>query len=327
MIELLSRLTSVNGVSGNEEEIGKVIEEEIRPYVDEVRRDALGNLICVKKGGGKRIMLAAHMDEVGIIVTHIDDNGFLRFAAMGGVNHFSSLYQRVVFKNGVVGAVGFEEELDELKDLKINKMYIDVGAKTKEEAEQMVQTGDVAAFEGILTSRGDRVISKALDDRVGCAVLIETAKRLKGSNHEIIYVFTVQEELGLRGAKPAAYSVEPEMAFVIDVSGTGDTPKAKPLPLKCGNGPMIKIMDRASIIHPEMKELLIRTAKENNIPYQLKVAAVGGTDAGAIHLSREGVPTANIAVPCRYLHSPVEMVDINDVKNAVRLLEKAISAV
>ena len=324
MKELLNKLTSINGVSGNEENVAKFITEQMKEHVDEIKLDAMGNLICIKKGTGKKIMLAAHMDEVGIIVTHIEDNGFLRFTGLGGINQFASLYQKIIFNNDVIGVVGYEEDLEEFKDLKIGKMYIDIGVKSKEEAEKKVSLGDVAAFIGAFTNNEGVIISKALDDRIGCAILIELAKTLNSTNNEIYFVFTTQEELGLRGAKTAAYSVNPDISFVVDVTGTGDTPKAKPAPIKCGNGPIIKIMDRASIIHPKVKEILIGAAEASNIHYQLKVATIGGTDAGVISLSREGVPTGVISIPCRYLHSPAEVIDINDALEAVKLLGKVI---
>ena len=261
MKELLNKLTSINGVSGNEENVAKFITEQMKEHVDEIKLDAMGNLICIKKGTGKKIMLAAHMDEVGIIVTHIEDNGFLRFTGLGGINQFASLYQKIIFNNDVIGVVGYEEDLEEFKDLKIGKMYIDIGVKSKEEAEKKVSLGDVAAFIGAFTNNEGVIISKALDDRIGCAILIELAKTLNSTNNEIYFVFTTQEELGLRGAKTAAYSVNPDISFVVDVTGTGDTPKAKPAPIKCGNGPIIKIMDRASIIHPKVKEILIGLRK------------------------------------------------------------------
>lgn len=327
MKELLEKLTSISGVSGNEEEIAQVISDEIGPYVDEIKSDALGNLICVKKGSGRKLMLAAHMDEVGIIVTHIDDNGFLRFSGLGGINHFYSLHQKVVFKNGTYGSISYEEQVEELKDLKLGKMYIDIGARDKQDAEKKSGIGDTAAFVGNFSVNDNMVISKALDDRAGCAVLIEAAKKLKNNHNEIYYVFTTQEELGLRGAKTAAYSVNPEMAIAVDVTNPGDTPNAKPSPLKCGNGPIIKIMDRASITHPEVKKLLVESAQSAGIPYQLKVAVTGGTDAGAISISREGVPTGSVAIPCRYLHSPVEMVDMNDLVDTVRLIEESVERI
>lgn len=325
MIELIKKLTMANGTSGNEMPISKIISEIIAPNVDEIKEDSIGNLMCIKNGTEKRVMLAAHMDEVGIIVTHIEENGFLRFSALGGINHFYSLYQKVVFENGTTGVIGYEEEIKEIKDIKLSNLYIDIGAKSSDEALNKVKVGDAAAFIGTFIQEGSRIVSKALDDRCGCAILIELSKRLKESKNEIIYTFTTQEELGLRGAKTAGYNVNAEFAIVLDVTAPGDTPKANPSPIKCGGGPILKIMDNASIVNPRMKDLIIDTAERAGIPYQLKVSNVGGTDAGAISLSREGIPTASLAIPCRYLHSPVETVYIEDVENMINLVEKAVN--
>jgi len=327
MIELIKKLTMTSGGAGNEKKVSKVISEMMTPNVDEIKEDSMGNIICIKKGTGKRIMLAAHMDEVGIIITHIEDNGFLRFSALGGINHFCSLYQKVLFENGLIGVVGYEEDIEEIKNVKLSNLYIDVGAKSKQEIEDKVNIGDAAVFEGAFFNEGNRIVSKALDDRVGCAILVELSKRLKNCDSEIIYTFTTQEELGLRGAKTAGYSVNPDMAIVIDVTAPGDTPKAKPSPIRCGEGPIIKIMDRASIINPKMKDMIVDTAEKEAIPYQLKVSNIGGTDAGAISLSREGIPTASLAIPCRYLHTPVETIDLTDVNNMVKLLETVVRSV
>lgn len=324
MIQLLKNLTSLNGVSGSERSVANFISSQIRENVSEISSDSMGNLICTKKGVGKRILLAAHMDEVGVIVTHVENNGYLRFSAIGGINIFYSLYQKVLFDNGTIGVIGYEEEIEEIKDIKIKNLFIDIGAKNKEDASEKVKVGDSAAFIGSFVQEEGRIVSKALDDRSGCAVLIELSNRLKDSDSEIVYTFTTQEELGLRGAKTAAYAVNPDMAFVVDVTGTGDTPKTKPSPIKCGNGPIIKIMDRAYIINSRSKDLLVETAEQNHIPYQLKVASTGGTDAGEISVLREGIPTASIAIPCRYLHSPVETVYKEDIENMVKLLENTI---
>lgn len=324
MIEIIKKLTMINGVSGNEKAVTKVISEMIEEYVDEIKEDSMGNLMCIKKGSKKRIMLASHMDEVGIIITHIEQNGFLRFSAMGGINHFSSLYQRVLFENGTVGVIGYEEEVKEIKDIKLSNLYIDIGAENAEKAISKVNVGDAAAFIGNCIQDGNRIISKALDDRCGCAILIELSKRLRENDNEIIYTFTAQEELGLRGAKTAGYTVNPDFAVILDVTAPGDTPKAKPSPVRCGGGPIIKIMDNSSIINPWMKSLIINTAEKERIPYQLKVSNMGGTDAGAISLSRQGIPTASLAVPCRYLHSPVETVYVEDIENMVELVESVV---
>ncbi|ODM25576.1 aminopeptidase [Clostridium sp. Bc-iso-3] len=324
MFDLLKKLTGIVGVSGNEEEIREAIKEEIKDCVDEVKVDALGNLIAVKKGKGKKIMVAAHMDEIGIMVTYIDDNGFLRFSAIGGVSRYDSIGQRVKFKNGVVGAVYYEEKLDDIKNLQLSKMYIDIGAKSKEEAKNMVQVGDVACFVGDTVLQGDTVISKALDNRSGCFVVVKAIKELKETDNEICFVFTVQEEVGLRGARTAAFSINPDIAIAVDVTMTGDTPESHPMEVKCGGGPAIKIKDRSVLCHPEVRRLLEESAKRINIPYQLEILEAGGSDPGSIHLTAGGIPSGAISIPVRYVHSPVETASMSDINNAVRLLVEAI---
>ena len=324
MFELIKRLTQSFGVSGNEEEIRETIINEIKNDIQEIRVDTLGNLIATKPGKGKKIMVAAHMDEIGVMATYIDEKGFIRFSNIGGVSAFVSLGQKVKFKNGTVGAVFYEDKLDDMKNLKLSKMYIDIGAKDKKEAEKLVRIGDVACFVGDTVRQGDMVISKAIDDRSGCAVIGEAIKRLPQTDNEIYFVFTVQEELGLRGAKTAAYQLKPDIAIAVDVTATGDTPEANLMEVKCGGGPAIKIKDRSVICHPEVKKLLEESARNINIPYQFEVLEYGGSDPGAIHISAGGVPSGAISIPCRYLHSPVEAASLEDIENAVKLLIEAI---
>jgi len=324
MFDLIKRLTESFGVSGNEEGIRETIINEIKEYIQEIRVDTLGNLIATKPGKGKKIMVAAHMDEIGVMATYIDEKGFIRFSNVGGVSPFISVGQKVKFKNGTIGAVFYEDKLEDMKSLKLSKMYIDIGAKDKKDAEKAVRIGDVACFMGDAVRQGDLVISKAIDDRSGCAVLIEALKRLPQTDNEIYFVFTVQEELGLRGAKTAAYQLKPDIAIAIDVTATGDTPEAHLMEVKCGGGPAIKIKDRSIICHPEVKKLLEYSAKNLNIPYQYEVLEFGGSDPGAIHISAGGVPSGAISIPCRYLHSPVEAASLEDIENAVKLLVEAI---
>ncbi|MCT4605706.1 MAG: M42 family metallopeptidase [Marinisporobacter sp.] len=318
---LLKRLTEEYGPSGNEEKIRDLIQAEIKNHVDEIKIDKMGNLIAIKKGSGKRVMLASHMDEIGVIITGITDDGFLKFSNIGGVSPYISLGQRVIFSDGTIGIMGMEH-LEDIKKLKLEKMYIDIGAKSKEEASKKVNIGAVASFHNSFTSLNDFITAKALDDRIGCFIAIETIKSLKNSPNELYFVFTVQEELGLRGAKTAAFSVDPDLAIAIDVTSTGDTPKAKHMAVKLGNGPAVKIKDKSLLSHPAVKNLMIHTAKENQIPYQLEVLEFGGTDSGAIHLTRSGVPSGVLSIPCRYVHTPSEMVSKKDVENAIVLLTK-----
>jgi len=318
---LLKKLLECYGPSGNEEKIRDLIREEIQDYVTEIRTDAMGNLIAIKKGSGKKVMIASHMDEIGVIVTGIDEKGFLRFSNVGGVSPHVSLGQRVLFQDGTIGVIGMED-LENMKDLKLNKMYIDIGAETKEEAAKKVQIGDMACFYQPMALLEKNIVSKALDDRIGCFIAIEALKRIQSSPNELYFVFTVQEELGIRGAKTAAYGLDPDLGIAIDVTSTGDTPKAKPMAVELEKGPAVKVMDKSILCHPMVKKIMIDTANENQIPYQLEVLEFGGTDSGAIHLTRSGVPSGVLSIPCRYIHTPSEMVSEKDVENAILLLTK-----
>ncbi|NLX77357.1 MAG: M42 family metallopeptidase [Clostridiaceae bacterium] len=323
MIALLKELAGAYGPSGREEEIRNLIERKISSKVDQVYTDALGNLIAVKKGqeNGKRIMLAAHMDEIGLVASYIDDNGFIRVSNIGGINPYVAIGQRVQFQNGITGAVCYEESITDFKDLKLDRMYIDIGTKNREIAMECVMPGDIAVFCGETVEQNSRFISKALDDRIGCAILIELIEKMGDCPNEVIFVFTVQEEVGLRGAGPAAFGIKPDIAVAVDVTGTGDTPECKPLAIELGKGPAVMIKDNRTISHPMVKNALIECARKNNIPYQLEVMSVGGNDAGTIHTAAGGIPAGAVSIPCRYLHRPCEMVDKNDAVNAVKLLD------
>ncbi len=318
MKDLIKRLTEEYGPSGSESKVNEIIKQEIAPYVDEVKYDKLGSLIAVKKADGAKVMLAAHSDEIGLIITHIDKNGFLRFDTVGGVAIFRLTGMRVVFKNGLVGVISAEK--GDPATAGIDKLFIDIGVSSKEEAESMVSIGDFAVFRQDFVDLGKRIVAKAFDDRIGCAVLVETAKRLKNSPNEIHFVFTVQEELGLRGATASAYSVDPDIGIAVDVTRTGDTPESPTMDVSLGKGPAIKVKDSGIIANPKVRELLVKTAKEQNIPYQLEVLIGGATDASSIERTRGGVPSGVISIPTRYVHSPSEMVDMNDVENSIKLL-------
>ncbi len=315
---LLKKLTQCFAPSGREGAIAELITNEAKAYADEIYTDALGNLIVHKKGNGKKIMLAAHMDEIGVAATFIDEKGFIRFSAIGGVYVKRLLNRRVVFENGTVGVIDTEEGN---KELKISKMYIDIGAKDKPSAEKLVSVGDMAVFDGSYVMSGDTVISKALDNRAGCYVLLEVLKSYKGTN-DLYLCFTAQEEVGLRGARVAGYSVFPEYALAVDVTDTGDTPNCPKMAVELDKGACVKVMDRSIICHGEIRNLLIELAKRNEIPYQLEVMTDGGTDAGAIHTSRSGVKTGGVSIPTRYIHSPSEMVSMKDLEAAVKLINE-----
>ncbi|MBQ7986368.1 MAG: M42 family metallopeptidase [Clostridia bacterium] len=315
-MELLKKLTGTFGPSGCEEKIAELIKKETEAFCDEIYTDALGNLVCRKKGNGKKVMFASHMDEIGIVVTFIDEAGFLRFADVGGLYLRNLINRRVRFENGVIGVIGTEENNEKRQ---MAKMFIDIGAKDREEAEKMVSIGDMAVFEGELTVQNGKIISKALDDRVGCYVLIEAMKKVKSEN-DLYFCFTTQEEVGLRGARTAAYKIEPEYALSVDVTDIGDTPKAPKMAVKLGKGTAIKVMDYSVITSVEVREKLIDIAESRGIKYQREIMMEGGTDAGVIHFTKGGVKTGGISIPTRYIHSPSEIIDEKDLKASIDLL-------
>ncbi|AGB41317.1 peptidase family protein [Halobacteroides halobius DSM 5150] len=324
MKELVKKLVETYGPAGDEEEISRVIQTEIEDYVDQISKDPMGNLIALKKGqsADKKVMLAAHMDEIGLIATHIDDDGFIRFSNVGGVSPHTLIGERVLFNGETVGVVDKEGKLEKISDLKNSKMYIDIGASSKEEAKKKVKIGDTASYYRNLNDLGDRITAKSLDDRTGCAVLIKTLKELDQPTYDTYFVFTVQEEVGTRGSKVSAYGINPDLGIAVDVTLTGDMPEAKRMAVSLGAGPAIKVKDATVLANPQVKEMMVKLAKKNEIPYQLEVLKRGGTDTGSIQLTRDGVLAGALSIPARHVHSPSEMVDINDLKNSVQLLRK-----
>jgi endoglucanase len=320
--EILRQLCELYGPSGREEAVREAIRQAVAPYAREMRVDALGNLIVRAKAGtegGKRVMLAAHMDEIGLVVNHIDEKGFLRFGRVGGIIPWMLVGQRVRFASGQIGVIGMEP-IESKNELDLPKMYIDIGASSREEAEKLVQVGDLACMDRAFVLTNGRAVGKAMDDRVGCAVQVEVLRTLQHSPHDVFVVFTSQEEVGLRGATTSAFGLAPDLGIAVDVTLTGDTPEARPMAVSLGKGPAIKVMDLGMLAHPAVKELLIRTAEANGIPYQREVLLAGSTDARAIQTTQAGIPAGTVSIPTRYVHSPSEMVDLQDVRYAVRLL-------
>ena len=324
-VEVIASIAQAFGPSGHEQNVREVIEPLLSGYVDEVRVDALGNLIAIKKGTGRKIMLAAHMDEIGVLITYIDEKGYLRFGNVGGVSPFYALGTRVVFENGTVGTVWYEEKIEGMKDLKIDRMFIDIGAASREEAEAMVRVGDMAVFCGDTVETNGRVISKAMDNRASCAVLVALARSMPETENEIQYVFTAQEEVGLRGAKTAAWGLQPDVALAVDVTATGDMPESRHMAVSIGKGPAIKIKDINVVCHPDVVEQLRACAADKEIAVQYEVLTLGGTDAGAIHLTAAGIPTGAVSIPTHFIHSPSEMVSISDMLDTVSLLAAFVS--
>ena len=326
MKKLLQQLTEAFGPSGYEDNVRAIVRAEVEPLADEVRVDALGNLIVRKKpskqtADTKRIMIAAHMDEIGLIVNHVDQNGFVRFTSIGTVFRRYVAGGRVRFLNGVQGVIGYDR-LENPNDVPaaLDKVYIDVGATSKKDCP--VKIGDVGAFERPYMEMGNRLVAKSLDNRVGVLVAIETLRALIGKTtpHDLYFVFTTQEEIGVQGAQTSAYHVDPHIGIAVDVTPTGDTPHALTMEMKLGNGPCVKFRDVGAISDPRVVQWMIGAAEKNKIPYQREVLLIGGTDARAIQAVRAGVPSGCISIPVRYVHSPSEMVDYTDVQNTVKLL-------
>lgn len=321
MKALIQKLVETIAPSGYETPIRELILGEIKDAADEVRVDALGNLV-VRKGqkspAGKRIMLAAHMDEIGLIATHVDENGFVRFSTIGGVRPHTLYGGRVRFLNGTAGVIGGERLENMERVHSFEKLFIDVGATSKEDCP--VRVGDVAAFERPFLDLGKRLVAKSMDDRISVAVMIETLRQLSQSPHEIYFVFSTQEEVGVRGATTAAFGVDPEIGVAVDVTATGDTPKGMKMAVALGKGPAIKVKDSGMIADPRVVRWMADTAEQAGIPYQLEILEGGSTDARAMQLTRAGVAAGCLSIPCRYIHTPSEMVDYDDVQNAVRLL-------
>jgi endoglucanase len=288
--------------------------------------DPLGNLI-VRKGQktpqGLRIMLDAHMDEIGVIVTHIDENGFVRFTNLGGVNARMCQGSRVRFTNGTCGCIGIEVSDNNDKPPSLDQMFIDVGAFGR--ADCPVTIGDAAAFDRPFLDLGNRLMAKSMDDRSGVAILIETLRQLSQTPHEIYFVFSVQEEVGLRGATAAAYGINPDIGISVDVTVTGDTPKGLVMDIALGKGPAIKVRDSGQIADPHLVRWMGDTAEKAGLPHQYEVLLSGTTDASVMQLARAGVPSGCLSLPCRYVHSPSETVDYRDVQNSVRLLVELLS--
>lgn len=322
MIDILKKVLAPIGPSGLEGPVAAVIAEEIRAYVDTVETDALGNLIAIKQGKGekpRKVMFAAHMDHIGYIVTGIEKEGFLRVTNVGGVGLPMSMTRHVVFQNGVHGVVVCEPaEGNKL----MRHLFVDIGAKDKAEAEAMVSLGDVAVYANDCFPLGQhRWGSPAMDDRCACALLVKLLQTVGETQDTIIAVFSVQEEVGCRGAKVASFAQEPDIGIALDVTGWGDTPGTEQPEIKLGEGAAIKVMDRGSISNPELREALIACGEQAGVKTQREVLPYGGTDASAMQTSRGGIPVCTVSIPCRYVHSACEVIDMRDMDAALKVLQ------
>ena len=338
MFELLKKLSDAHGISGYEDEIREIIKAELEDYVDEIKVDKLGNIICIKNGSEFKEMICAHMDEIGFMVKYIDDKGFIRFTPIGGWFSQIALGQRVILhgsKGKISGVIGCKpphvmKDEERKKAVEFKDMFIDVGASSRDEVKEMgIDIGTPITIDRELTKLGkSKVTGKALDDRAGLAVMIEALKQTK-SDATIYAVGTVQEEVGLKGARVSAFAIEPDVALAIDVCVATDFPGAESthMDIKLGKGPAITIADasgRGLIASKKVLSWLKETAEKYEIPHQLEVAEGGTTDATAIHLTKAGIPAGVISVPARYIHSPVEVVDLDDLKNSALLVARAL---
>jgi tetrahedral aminopeptidase len=340
MQELAKRLSDAFGVSGFEDEIRSAIRDEIAGLVDEVSVDTLGNLTAFRRGTGggkpsddiksregKRVMIAAHMDQIGVMVTHVDEKGYLRFAPIGYLYALACWGGQVRFADGTIGSIGLDGRKDPGREVpELRDMYVDVGATGREQVRQTV--GDVAGFWPGFKSQGTAWFSPNLDDRAGCIVLAQLLHELKDAAiaHDLYAVFTTQEEVGTRGARTSAYAIDPDLAIALDVTMTGDGPYPTPaMDVYMGRGVAIKIQDSGMISHPGLNRLLMAAAEADGIPYQLEVLQGGSTDAYAIQVSRSGVPATCLSIPSRHVHTPSQIVDQRDVEGSVRLLRGFLS--
>ena len=314
LVKTLEALCAAFGPSGQEKETAQVIEDLAKPYADEITRDVMGNLIVHKKGSGPKVMFAAHMDSLGLMVTHITDEGFLRVGKIGGVSPKDVLGTPVRFQNGVRGTVYEDDGLGDAKR-EIGHLFVDIGANNANQAKERVQVGDVAVYATPTYASGHALISPYLDNRVCCLALLRAMELVGESGNDLYFVFTTQEEVGLRGARTAAWRVEPEVGVAVDVTDVDDTPGSeKSGTTQLGKGAAVKVMDSSVICHPEIVARLEELAKAGNIPVQRDILRGGGTDAGAIHTTRLGVKTGGISIPCRYIHTPAETVCLPDAE-------------
>ncbi|EKN65049.1 hypothetical protein BABA_21841 [Neobacillus bataviensis LMG 21833] len=340
-LTMLKDLTNAKGIAGNEREVREVMKKYIEPFADELTTDGLGSLIAKKVGvaGGPKIMVAGHLDEVGFMITQIDDKGFLRFQPVGGWWGQVMLAQRVTIvtrKGDVTGVIGSKpphilSAEARKKPVEIKDMFIDIGASSREEASEWgVRPGDMVVpyFEFTVMNNEKMLLAKAWDNRIGCAIAIDVLRQLKDIEHpnEVYGVGAVQEEVGLRGAKTATYKIEPDIGFAVDVGIAGDTPgiSEKEAMSKMGKGPQVVVYDASMVAHKGLRDLVTDTADEMNIPYQFESIPGGGTDAGSIHLTHNGVPALAITIATRYIHSHAAMLHRDDYENAVKLIVEVI---
>lgn len=324
IFDLWNTVAGAFGPSGREDAVRETIAEIAGAYIDDVTTDALGNLICRKKGAknGKKLLFAAHMDSIGVVATYIEDMGFIRFSQIGGLYVGDLLNIQVKFANGTRGVISYEEKTP-LKDLTLDNLFIDIGAKNAEEARKLVQIGDFAVYEAPRFEQNGVLCGPYLDNRIGCVTLLLMMEQLadKEIENDLYFVFTAQEEVGLRGAGAAAFAVEPDAAIAVDVTDTGDLPEMKSaMAVELGKGPAVKVMDRSVICTPAVVDALEQAAKDCGVSAQREILLCGGTDTSVLQKARAGVQAGAVSIPTRYIHSPSELCAVSDVEDAAKLL-------
>lgn len=320
IFEIQKQLVANAHTSGRERKSGEIIAKIAQPYADEIYFDALDNLIVRKKGRGKKIMMAAHMDTIGLLVTDIDENGFIIFDTLGGFWHYNLKGAHVRFENGVTGIIG---KTNTEKDPKLSDLYIDIGSSSKQETEKLISIGDTCVYCGQPQKiQGGKIVGPYMDDLIGCSILLCALSQIKDNENDLYFVFTSQEEVGIRGAKTATYNIAPHYGFCIDVTGSGDYPEAnKPkMPVSLGKGPAIKIKDGSVICNTQVVEMMKRAADNAKIEYQIDILRGSGTDAASIQQSMGGVLAGGISIACRYIHTPCEMVSLYDCEQCANLV-------
>jgi tetrahedral aminopeptidase len=325
MNELIQKLVEAYGPSGFEDNVRRLIRAEIEPFADEISVDALGNLIARKKGSGEglKVMVAAHMDEIGVMATHITKEGFVRFTNIGGVLAHTLLGNRIEFDNGVIGIVYCDKIEDRNQVHPLNKHFLDVGASSREDCP--ISVGAAGVFQRNFLAQGDHLTAKSMDDRIGCVVAIEALKRIEDTPHDLYFVFSVQEEVGTRGALTAANHLLPDIGIALDVTLTGDLPEARPMAVSLGQGSAIKVKDSGMIAHAGLVQIMRRRAEEAGLPFQMEVLDGGTTDARSMQVAGPGCAAGCISIPCRYVHSQSETVSAQDVENGIKLLTAVLS--
>ena len=322
VFDLWNEVGGAFGPSGREDAVREAIAAIAGEYIDDVTTDALGNLICRKKGSGKKVLFAAHMDSIGVVATYIDEHGFIRFSQVGGLFKGDLINITVRFANGMRGVISYEEKTP-FKDLTLDNLFIDIGAKDRADAEKQVQVGDFAVFEAPRFEQNGVLCGPYLDNRIGCVTLLRAMEQVGETDNDLYFVFTAQEEVGLRGAGAAAFAVQPDVVIAVDVTDTGDLPERKtPMAVDMGKGPAVKVMDRSVICTPAVCAALERAAHDCGVATQREILQFGGTDTAALQKARAGVQAGAVSIPTRYIHSPSEMCAVSDVEDAAKLLAR-----